>query len=126
MVGRVGVGDAVLDMNVLGQWRRCAAQRPSQFVLYPRVAGALVRRLEITVDEGNLRRTLAPGSEYERETSWAEGYVEAEPGATLRLPVLPGSYMYSAPAGGVGVSGRGALYRVVLPKGQVRGVRGRW
>ena len=29
VVGRVGVGEDVLDMNVLGQWQRCRTQRAS-------------------------------------------------------------------------------------------------
>ena len=42
----------------------------------------------------------------------------ATPGAAMRLPVLPGSFVYSAPAGGAEATRRGALYRVVLPTRQ--------
>jgi hypothetical protein len=86
VVGRVEEGDAVLEMNVLAvdKWQRCSAiRRASQLVLFPRVAGASVRRLEITVEEGiemaDAHR-VAPGSAHERKAARGEGYVDAEAG----------------------------------------------
>jgi hypothetical protein len=121
VAGRVEVGDAVLDMNVLGQWQRCRARRASQLVLFPRVAGASVRQLEITVEEGMEERIVAPGSAHERRALRGEGYVGAERDEALRLPVMPGSFMYSLPAGGA-ADGRGCLYRAVLPTEEEGGV----
>jgi hypothetical protein len=120
VVGRVEEGDAVLDMNVLGQWQSCRARRASQVVLFPRVAGAAVRRLEITVEEGLEMRTVAPGSAHERKAARGEGYVDGAASGLRRLPVLPGSYVYSLAAADPG-QGRGCLYRVALPTAEEGG-----
>jgi hypothetical protein len=121
VVGRVAEGEEALEMNVLGKWRRRRAQRASRLVLFPRVAGAMVRRLELTTEEGLEVRTVARGSPHEREVGRGEGYVAQGAGEALRLPVLPGSFMYSLASEQPG-SGRGCLYRVALPTAGEGGV----
>jgi hypothetical protein len=115
VVGRVAVGEEVLDMNVLGQWQRCRAQRASRLVLFPRVAGAMVRRLELTAEEGQEMRTVARGSEFERSAARGEGYGEGAEGRALRLPAMPGSFIYSLSSSTSPEEGRGCLYRVAVP-----------
>jgi hypothetical protein len=120
VVGRVAEGEEALEMNVLGRWQRCRAQRASRLVLFPRVAGATVRRLELTAKEGLEVRTVARGSPHEREVGRGEGYIAQGAGGALRLPVMPGSFMYSLSSEQPG-SGRGCLYRVGLPTAEEGG-----
>ena len=109
VVGRVARGEGkCLEVNSLGEWRPCIVQRPMRFVIFPRAAGAMVKRVQLTVDQGiEIVRVPSPSGEA-RVTTRGEGYTTTEEGDML-LPLLPGSFVYSlAQVEG----GRGALYQV--------------
>ena len=92
VVGRLAASTHALEMNVLGQWQPCHVNRPTRVMLFPRAAGSVPRRLMLSlregatvVDRGGVKSTAGAG------------YVQSECGTFLRLPVLPGSFLYSMP-----------------------------
>ena len=107
-VGRLPAGAAALDMNVLGQWRKSTTNRPMRFVLFPRAAGAFTKKVTFTREEGEQMVMAPEGGGRFRQTTASEGYVLSVDRQSFRLPLLPGSYVYSLPKG----EGWGGLYRV--------------
>lgn len=103
-VGRLAAGTHALEMNVLGQWRRCRVERPTRVMLFPRAAGSVPRRLRLTLREGATVITRGGG-----QSTAGAGYLQSSCGSFLRLPVLPGSFVYSLPED---TSKPGWLYRV--------------
>ena len=92
VVGRLAASTHALEMNVLGQWQPCHANRPTRVMLFPRAAGSVPRRLMLSLREGATvvdRGGVA--------STAGAGYVQSECGTFLRLPVLPGSFLYSMP-----------------------------
>ena len=114
VVGRLPAESHSLEMNVLGRWMPAVSHRPTQLVLFPRCAGACVKRLRISLREG-MAPVVVPGARGGlRSTVAGEGYVETTDGASLRLPVFPGSFVYSLPEAG----GLGGLYQVMEPSAE--------
>jgi hypothetical protein len=114
VVGRVCEGDEVLEVNELGRWRRARVYRPSQFVLFPRAAGAVVRRVALSHRGGmEIETASTPGGARTR----GAGYTVTSDGTGLRLPLLPGSFVYSLPQAG---HARGCLQQVMLPTEEER------
>ena len=109
VIGRLPAGSPAIDMNVLGQWRPADVLRPARLVVFPRSAGVGVRRVMLSLSEG-ARPMVVPGPRGgQRQTVAGEGYMETADGTGLRLPVFPGSFVYSLPAEG----GFGGLYMVL-------------
>ncbi|MDA0949014.1 MAG: reverse transcriptase domain-containing protein, partial [Planctomycetota bacterium] len=104
VVGRLGAGTHALEMNTLGQWRPCRVERPTRVMLFPRAAGSVPRRLRLSLREG-ATVTMRGGA----MTTAGAGYVQSSCGTFLRLPVLPGSFVYSLPQD---MSQPGWLYQV--------------
>ena len=108
VVGRLGRGSEAVEMSVSGQWRPCRVRRPMRFVLFPRAAGCAVRRLMIS----HLQARQLDATEGSPRRIAGAGYALTDEGASLRLPVLPGSYAYSLPRGDART---GCLYRACEP-----------
>ena len=92
VVGRWSPGDEGLEANVLGKWRPCTFKRPTLAVLLPRAAGFTPRRCALSHRE-SIEQTP------EGEVAGA-GYVLASDGRSVRLEVMPGSFVYSMPREG--------------------------
>ena len=103
-VGRLPVGTHALEMNVLGQWQPCRVDRPTRVMLFPRAAGSVPRRLMLSLREG---ATLVYRGGV--ASTAGAGYVQSVCGTFLRLPVLPGSFVYSLPED---LAGPGWLHQV--------------
>ena len=76
-VGRLGAGEAGLEMNVLGSWRTCPVRRPARFVLFPRAAGARVQRLALSQRQGmEVVTRTTPGGQRRQKMSMHAGAFE--------------------------------------------------
>jgi hypothetical protein len=111
-VGRVEGGADCLEMCSLGEWRPCRVLRPMRFVLFPRSAGARVQRVRLGHRESLERVQVPLGDGQTRVAIAGEGYTLTADGEGLRLPVLPGSFVYSLPEKG----SMGVLCQVVEPE----------
>ena len=106
-VGRLEPGHAGTERLGLSRWQPSRVIRPMQFVLFPRAAGSFPRRVMLTHREGAEVVKAGVGSRPARVAG--EGYTLSSDGEALRLPVLPGSFVYSLPE----KEGCGGLYQVV-------------
>ena len=108
IIGRLSAGASGLEMNDLGTWRPRTLSRPVRVVLFPRSSGALVRRARMSILEGYKREELPRPDGGTLTRTRGEGYVDTSTGQELKLPLLPGSFVYSRPVEGE----VGWLYRV--------------
>ena len=107
VVGRTDAGEGKLELNELGQWRPRLSLRASRLVLFPRAAGQFLLRAMITHREG-----MSMEARLEGQKVAGAGYVMARDGASLRLPLMVGAYVF---ARGATEDDLGSLYRVVEP-----------
>ena len=92
-------------MNELGRWRPVDTRRPARVVLFPRAAGAWPRRVQLAFRESlELQTPSGTG----RMTAAGAGYFMLEDGASFRLHLFPGAFVYSLPKEG----GFGGFYMV--------------
>ena len=104
-IGRLETGDPALEMNELGRWRPVDTRRPARVVLFPRAAGAWPRRVQLAFRESlELQTPSGTG----RMTAAGAGYFMLEDGASFRLHLFPGAFVYSLPKEG----GFGGFYMV--------------
>ena len=81
-VGRWEAGSRHLEMNQLGIWKPVVAKRSSLALVFPRVLGAVMRKVELDISSSSALES---------------GYVRSadRPGRGAVLPLAAGSYVYS-------------------------------